>query len=58
VFDLATDPSESKPITKGDVFDGMLARYKAFEKTVKDIPPTKCSEGCLNGAYAKKDAGS
>jgi arylsulfatase A-like enzyme len=57
VFDLASDPSESKPITKGDVFEEMLARYKAFEKTVKDVPPMKCNEGCLNGAYARKDAG-
>jgi arylsulfatase A-like enzyme len=57
VFDLASDPSESKPITKGDVFEEMLTRYRAFEKTVKDLPPTKCNEGCLNGAYARKDAG-
>jgi hypothetical protein len=35
----------------------MLTRYRAFEKTVKDLPPTKCNEGCLNGAYARKDAG-
>jgi choline-sulfatase len=57
VFDLATDPGELRPISQGDVFDAMLARYRTFEKTVKDIPPTKCKEGCLNGAYAKKDAG-
>jgi choline-sulfatase len=57
VFDLAADPGELKPISQGDVFDAMLGRYRAFEKTLKDIPPTKCKEGCLNGAYAKKDAG-
>ena len=26
-------------------------------KTVKDVAPTRCKEGCLNGAYAKKDGG-
>ncbi len=57
VFDLASDPSESKPITKGAIFEEMLARYRSLEKTVKDVPPTKCNEGCLNGAYARKDAG-
>jgi choline-sulfatase len=57
VFDLAADPGELRPISHGEVFDAMLARYRTFEKTVKDIPPTKCKEGCLNGAYAKKDAG-
>ncbi len=57
VFDLAADPGELKPIGKGEVFDAMLARYRAFEKTVKDVTPTKCKEGCLNGAYARKDGG-
>lgn len=58
LFDLESDPSESKPVTKGDAFDQMLARYRAFERNVKDIPPSKCNEGCLNGAYARKDAGA
>jgi arylsulfatase A-like enzyme len=59
VFDLAADPGELHPITKGEVFDGMVARYRAFEATVHDIAPLKCKEGCLNGAYAKKkDGGS
>jgi choline-sulfatase len=68
VFDLKSDPEELKPIghgasggdapdPRGEAFDEMLGRYRAFEKTVKDVPPTKCNEGCLNGAYAKKDAG-
>jgi arylsulfatase A-like enzyme len=56
VFDLASDPSESKPITRGEVFEEMLARYKSLSKTVKDVSPTKCNEGCLNGAYARKGA--
>jgi arylsulfatase A-like enzyme len=57
VFDLKEDPGELHPITKGDVFDEMVKRYRAFETTVHDIPPTKCNEGCLNGAYAKKKDG-
>jgi choline-sulfatase len=73
VFDLNDDPGELHPIGHGtspgtspaadapdpraQAFDDMLARYRAFEKTVKDVPPTKCNEGCLNGAYAKKDGG-
>jgi choline-sulfatase len=57
LFDLSTDPFELKPLGRGDAFDDMVARYRAHEKGVKDIPPTQCKEGCLNGAYAKKDAG-
>ncbi len=57
VFDLADDPGELHPIVKGDDFTAMVKRYRAFEETVHDIPPTRCKEGCLNGAYAKKKDG-
>jgi choline-sulfatase len=70
VFDLLSDPGELRPIRRGAEvedggkvdprgtdFDEMVARYRSFEKTVKDLPPTKCREGCLNGAYARKDGG-
>jgi arylsulfatase A-like enzyme len=57
VFDLAADPGELHPITKGSDYDAMAARFRAFEKTVHDRPPTRCKEGCLNRAYTKKDAG-
>ena len=57
VFDLGTDPGELHPITKGAAYDEMLSRYRAFEETVHDVPPTKCKEGCLNGAYARKKDG-
>jgi len=57
VFDLAQDPGELHPITKGDAFAAMVERYRAFEETVHDIPPTKCTEGCLNRAYLKKKDG-
>jgi hypothetical protein len=35
----------------------MLSRYRALERTVKDVPPYSCKEGCLNRAYLKKDGG-
>ncbi len=54
MFDLTEDPDELHPIVKGDAFTAMLRRYRDFEKTVHDIPPTKCKEDCLNGAYSKK----
>jgi choline-sulfatase len=57
LFDLTADPGELHPITKGDAYDAMLTRYRAFARTVHDIPPTKCAAGCLNGAYAKKKDG-
>jgi choline-sulfatase len=59
VFDLDNDPVELHPITKGDEYTRMLERYRAFEATVHDVMPTKCKEGCLGGAYARKrDAGT
>jgi choline-sulfatase len=58
VFDLETDPGEMQPITRGDAFASMRARYRAFEQTVNDIVPFGCAEGCLNGAYRNKDAGN
>ncbi len=58
LFDLDADPTEEHPITKGDEFRSQLERYKVFEKTVKDVPPYGCREGCLGGAYLKKDAGA
>jgi len=57
VFDLAEDPGELHPITKGDVYQAMVTRYRAFSQTIRDIPPTKCKDDCLNGAYAKKKDG-
>ena len=58
LFDLDADGAEEHPITKGDRFREMFERYKALEKTVKDVPPYGCREGCLGGAYLKKDAGT
>jgi arylsulfatase A-like enzyme len=58
LFDLDDDPAEEKPITKGDAFTEMLARYRAASKAIHDVPPYSCKETCLNGAYLKKDAGA
>lgn len=58
LFDLDADPTEEHPATKGEDFRDMLLRYRAFEKNVKDLAPYACREGCLGGAYLKKDAGS
>jgi arylsulfatase A-like enzyme len=57
VFDLGTDPGELHAITKGDDYDAMVKRYRAFEATVHDIPATRCKETCLNRAYLKKKDG-
>jgi arylsulfatase A-like enzyme len=53
LFDLEADPGEEKPIVRGEDFGAMLSAYRAAVKDVKDVPPTKCREGCLGGAYAK-----
>ena len=58
VFDLEADPGEEHPLPKGDAYDDMLTRYKALSKTIHDVVPYSCKEGCLNGAYLKKDAGA
>jgi choline-sulfatase len=58
MYDLSADPEEKTPITKGDAHTEMADRYRAFVKTVKDIPPYACKDtSCLNGGYLKKDAG-
>jgi hypothetical protein len=54
LFDLATDPEEKSPITRGEAFDAMAKRYRDFTKTVKEVAPTSCNVGCLNRAYATK----
>jgi len=50
-------PGDSGSGTGAEDFDEMVSRYRSYEKTLKDIPPLKCREGCLNGAYARKDGG-
>jgi arylsulfatase A-like enzyme len=55
LFDLEADPGEEKPIVRGEDYQAMLSAYRAAVKDVKDVQPTKCREGCLGGAYAKKN---
>jgi arylsulfatase A-like enzyme len=54
LFDLEADPEEKSPITRGEAFDEMAKRYRAYAKTVKEVAPTSCNVGCLNRAYATK----
>jgi arylsulfatase A-like enzyme len=54
LFDLDVDPGELHPITSGDAFRDMVARYRAFATTVKEVAPTACNVGCLNREYANK----
>lgn len=54
LFDLEKDPTEEKPITRGDQYKEMHERYLAHAKTITEVPPTRCQAGCLNKAYMKK----
>ncbi len=56
VYDLETDPDETKQILSGPLYDEMRAKYKAATKDLKDVLPTKCKEGCLAGAYQKPES--
>jgi arylsulfatase A-like enzyme len=49
LFDLESDPGEEHPIMKGEDFDKMRAVYKETSARIKDIPPTTCGQGCLEG---------
>ncbi|MFO0665687.1 MAG: sulfatase [Polyangiaceae bacterium] len=49
LFDLKEDPGELKPITKGEALDEMKGRLKAYESTLKPLPSTVCTKGCLEG---------
>jgi choline-sulfatase len=58
VYDVVADPAENTPL-KGDEVQTLVERFKTIDKEVVEIPPTKCREDCLSGAYAKKkDGGS
>jgi arylsulfatase A-like enzyme len=53
LYDLAADPEEKNPITRGDEFDEMARRYRELSKTVKEAVPYACGPTCLNRAYVK-----
>ncbi len=54
LFDLEADPGELTPIMKGEDFDRMRAKYKDATAGIKDILPSRCAQGCLEGM---KDGG-
>jgi choline-sulfatase len=53
LFDLASDPGEASPITRGEQFDAMARRYRELSKTIPEVTPYACGPTCLNRAYAK-----
>ncbi len=57
LFDLAADPEEKAPITRGEAFDEMARRYRELSKSVKEVPPYACGPTCLNRAYTKSGGG-
>jgi arylsulfatase A-like enzyme len=54
LFDLSKDPLEAAPITSGDAYRDMRARYNALAKSIKEVPPYACGADCLNNAYMKQ----
>jgi choline-sulfatase len=54
LYDLAQDPTEHAPTMKGDDWKDMKARYDAFGKTIKEIPPYACTGDCLNSWSRRK----
>ena len=54
---MVANPAEPPPLQRDDMGDA-IQRFIAIDDAVKEIPPTKCKEGCLNGAYLKKDGGA
>ena len=53
LYDLAKDPKEDHPIQRGETFQEMAKAYRDFSRTVKEVAPFACGEGCLNGTYTK-----
>jgi arylsulfatase A-like enzyme len=53
LYDLAADPTEEHPISRGETFDEMAQRYRALAKTIHEVTPYACGPTCLNRAYAK-----
>jgi arylsulfatase A-like enzyme len=56
LFDLAKDPMEKDPITKGDDYKDMKERYRAMAKTLKEVTPYACSGDCLNSTQRRMQA--
>ena len=56
MYDLAVDPEEKSPITKGEQFDEMARRFRELSRSIREVPPYACGASCLNRAYAKSGA--
>jgi choline-sulfatase len=54
LYDVEKDPLERSPVTKGDEFKEMKARYRALLKTIKEVLPYACAADCLNGGYRRQ----
>jgi choline-sulfatase len=54
LYDLQKDPLERSPVTRGDDFKEIRARYRALVKTIKEVQPYGCAGDCLNGGYRNK----
>jgi arylsulfatase A-like enzyme len=56
LFDLAKDPLEASPITSGDEYREMRARYQTVAKSIsaKEVAPYACGADCLNNGYLKQ----
>jgi arylsulfatase A-like enzyme len=58
MFDLAADPLEKSPITKGTEFQAMKERYLAATRSTHEVAPFACAADCLNNGYRKKQEGN
>jgi arylsulfatase A-like enzyme len=58
LYDLATDPLEKSPQTKGPEYLAMKERYVSLAKSIADVAPYACAADCLNAAYRKKQEGN
>jgi arylsulfatase A-like enzyme len=54
LYDLEKDPQEQSPVTKGDAFQEMRARYQERAKAIHEVAPYACGPDCLNNGYLKK----
>ncbi|HZU84750.1 MAG TPA: sulfatase, partial [Polyangiaceae bacterium] len=54
LYDVARDPLEREPVTRGERFRAMKERYRAVLKRIKEVPPYACTGDCLNGGYRRK----
>lgn len=49
VYDLEADPRELAPIRSGPLFDEQSSKLTEFERTLKEVRPTACARGCIQG---------